>query len=142
MWPTWCPNFTVGILGTNLAKARTEGRKKIVVAGLLAAVLGATASTVATAACLVFCTTGELIGNLRAGMTKDQVIAVLGNPDGYTQSGSTEALTYGNRLMSGFSWDRADYHVILTSGAVTAYGPGTVRQNSAPVRALVLIPLR
>jgi hypothetical protein len=118
--------------------------KKIVAAGLLAAALGATASTVASAACLVFCTTGELIGDLRAGMTKDQVFAVLGRPDGYAQSGSTEALTYGNRLMSGFSWDRADYHVILTSGVVTAYGPGTVRQNSAPgnLRTLVLIPIR
>jgi hypothetical protein len=118
--------------------------KKIVAAGLLVAALGATASTVASAACLFFCTTGEQIGDLRAGMTKDQVIAVLGRPDGFAQSGSTEALTYSNRLMSGFSWDRADYHVILSSSLVTAYGPGTVRQNSAPgnIRTLVLIPIR
>jgi hypothetical protein len=84
------------------------------------------------------------MSNIRAGMTKDQVITVLGRPDGFAQSGATEALTYSNRLMSGFSWDRADYHVMLSSGLVTAYGPGTVRQNSAPgnIRTLVLIPAR
>src|SRR5262245_33247262 len=105
--------------------------KKIVAVGLLVAALGAAASTVAWAGCPFWCTTGERMGDIRAGMTKDQVIAVLGRPDGFAQSGSTEALTYSNRLMSGFSWDRADYHVILSSGVVTAYGPGTVRQNSA-----------
>jgi hypothetical protein len=88
--------------------------KKIVAAGLLVAALGAYASTVAWAGCPFWCTTGERMGDIRAGMTKDQVIAVLGRPDGFAQSGSTEALTYSNRLMSGFSWDRADYHVILS----------------------------
>jgi hypothetical protein len=117
---------------------------KILAAGLLIAALSAAASTVAWAACPFWCTTGERMGDVRAGMTKDQVIAVLGRPDGYAQSGSTEALTYSNRLMSGFSWDRADYHVMFSSGIVTAYGPGTVRQNSAPgnIRTLVLIPIR
>jgi hypothetical protein len=90
--------------------------KKIVAMGLLVAALGAAAPTDAWAACSFLCTTGDLMGDLRAGMTKDQVLAVLGRPDGFAQSGSTEALTYSNRLMSGFSWDRADYHVILTSG--------------------------
>ena len=119
--------------------------KKIVAVGLLVAALGAAASTVALAACPFFwCPTGERMGDVRAGMTKDQVIAALGRPDGYAQSGSTEAFTYSNRLMSGFSWDRADYHVMLSSGLLTAYGPGTVRQDSAPgnIRTLVLIPIR
>jgi hypothetical protein len=95
----------------------------------------------AAALCL-FCTTGDQMGDIRAGMTKNQVIALLGRPDGFRQSGSTEALTYSNRLMSGFSWDRADYHVILSSGVVTAYGTGTIRQNSSPLRTFILIPLR
>jgi hypothetical protein len=98
-------------------------------------------ATQANTQCL-FCTTGELMGNIRAGMTKGQVIAILGTPDGFAQSGSSQALSYKNRLISGFSWDRADYHVIISSGVVTAYGPGTVRQNSAPVGMLFLIPLR
>jgi hypothetical protein len=100
--------------------------------------------TAAWAFCPPFCVTGDQMSNIRAGMTKAQVIVVLGQPDGYARAGSTEALTYTNRLMSGFSWDRADYQVILTSGVVTSYGPGTVRQNSAPGNfgTLILIPLR
>jgi hypothetical protein len=111
---------------------------------MFALAIVAVTATTAWAGCPFWCTTGERMGDIRAGMTKDQVIAVLGRPDGFAQSGSTEALTYSNRLMSGFSWDRADYHVILSKGVVTAYGPGTVRQNSAPGNfgALVLIPMR
>jgi len=65
---------------------------KIVAASLLVAALGPAASTVARAACPFWCTTGERMGDISAGMTKDQVIAVLGAPDGYAQSGSTQAL--------------------------------------------------
>ena len=119
--------------------------KKYAHVGIVAVALGMLAAqTAAWAFCPPFCTTGDQMSNIRAGMTKAQVITALGQPDGYSQAGSTEALTYSNRLMSGWSWDRADYQVILSSGVVTAYGPGTVRQNSAPgnIRTLVLIPLR
>ena len=54
--------------------------KKIVAVGLLVAALGATASTAARAFCPPFCTTGDQMSNIRAGMTKDQVITVLGRP--------------------------------------------------------------
>jgi hypothetical protein len=92
---------------------------------------------------LVGCATGEKIGSLRDGMSKNQVIATLGQPDGFRREGRTEALTYSNRLMSGWSWDRADYHVILTDGQVSAYGPGVVRQNSGPaVGTLFIVPIR
>ena len=64
------------------------------------------------------------MSNIRAGMTKDQVITVLGRPDGFAQSGATEALTYSNRLMSGFSWDRADYHVMLSIGSCNCLWSG------------------
>ena len=35
--------------------------------------------------------------------------------------------------MSGWSWDRTDYHVILHQGQVAAYGNGEVRQNDPNV---------
>ncbi|EQD56705.1 hypothetical protein B2A_05132 [mine drainage metagenome] len=73
-------------------------------------------------------------------MTKQQVVAVLGNPDGVQTSGHYEALEYANRLISGWSWDRADYYVILKDDIVTAYGPGQVRQEQPGV--LVLVPVR
>ena len=67
--------------------------------------------------------------------------AILGRPDGYGSAGDTEAMTYSNRLMPGWSWgDTADYNVVLTNGRVSAYGPGVVRQNYPNV--LVIVPLR
>jgi hypothetical protein len=43
--------------------------------------------------------------------------------------------------MSGWAWDRADYHVMLVDGRVTACGPGTIRAAPAPsFAAFVLIP--
>jgi hypothetical protein len=76
---------------------------------------------------LAACTTGEKMADVHEGMTKAQVISTLGQPDGFRRAGSTEALTYSDRLISGWSWDRADYQVILIDGHVTAYGPGAAR---------------
>ena len=46
-------------------------------------------------------------------MTKAQVVAVLGRPDGYKQIEAHEIYRYSNRLSSGWSWDRADYNVVF-----------------------------
>jgi hypothetical protein len=62
---------------------------------------------------LVGCTTGERITNLREGLSKAEVMETLGKPDGFQRTGEYEALRYSNRLVSGWSWDRADYSVIL-----------------------------
>jgi hypothetical protein len=87
------------------------------------------------------CATGELVrGGIREGMTKDEVISLLGHPDGFKRAGEQEAMLYTNRLISGWSWDRTDYTVILQNGRVTEYGSGQVRQNSP--NTLVIVPLR
>ena len=91
---------------------------------------------------LVGCVTGERVRSVHEGMSKDEVIAVLGNPDGFQRSGEYEALRYTNRLISGWSWDRADYNVILRDGRVIEYGPGQVRQRDPNVTTLILIPMR
>jgi hypothetical protein len=89
------------------------------------------------------CVTGERMEGLRPGMTKDEVIARLGNPDSYQNLGDSEALRYTNRLISGWSWDRADFSVILTKGRVTDYGAGTVRQSAGSIGGLLLlVPVR
>jgi hypothetical protein len=75
------------------------------------------------------CVMGERMQSVREGMSKDEVISVLGNPDGFQRVGDYEALRYTNRLISGWSWDRADYNVILKAGRVVEYGPGQVRQR-------------
>jgi hypothetical protein len=75
------------------------------------------------------CVTGQKMSSLTPGMTKDQVIAALGHPDGYQTDGGYEVLRYTNKLVSGFSWDRADYYAILHSGKLVEYGAGQVRQD-------------
>lgn len=90
---------------------------------------------------LAGCAMGQTVRNdIRIGMTKEQVIAVMGRPDGIRKSGESEALEYANGLVSGWSWDRADYYIILKDGKVTSYGPGEVRQESPGV--LILVPVR
>ena len=75
------------------------------------------------------CATGEKVrAELRPGMSRTQVIEAIGNPDGVKTSSSSEVLQYTNRLMSGWSWDRADYFVVLKEGVVVEYGTGEVRQ--------------
>jgi hypothetical protein len=63
--------------------------RRLLVAGLLVASVG--------------CVTGERMQSVSEGMSKDETIAVLGNPDGFQRSGDYEALRYTNRLMSGWS---------------------------------------
>jgi hypothetical protein len=63
-------------------------------------------------ALILSCAHGSKMKKLNPGMTKQEVIKTLGKPDGYKQSGEYEALKYANKLMSGWSWDRADYYAI------------------------------
>jgi hypothetical protein len=97
--------------------------------------------TVAMMTVVWACATGEKIQSIREGMPKDEVIATLGNPDGFQRNGEYEALRYTNRLMSGWSWDRADYNVILRDGRVVEYGAGQVRQRDPNTSTLILVPL-
>jgi hypothetical protein len=78
---------------------------------------------------LVSCATGERITNLREGLTKAEVIDMLGRPDGFQRSGDYEQLRYTNRIISGWSWDRADYSIILKDDRVVEYGPGPARSR-------------
>jgi hypothetical protein len=90
---------------------------------------------------LAGCATGEVVrAGIRDGMSKQEVINELGKPDGYQRNGEFEALLYTNRLISGWSWDRTDYTIILQKGVVVQYGTGQVRQNSP--NTLLLIPLK
>lgn len=75
---------------------------------------------------LAGCVTGEKMTSLRPGMTKDDVEKILGHPDGFDSSGSQEAYKYSKRLMSGWSWDQADYVLLFDGGKLVKYGPGTI----------------
>lgn len=84
--------------------------------------------------------TGNSFKKLEEGMSKDDVLRLLGKPDGFRREGTTETLTYSNRLMTGWAWDRSDYYVVLTDGKVTAYGNGEVRDRRP--NTMIVVPLK
>src|SRR5262249_16428582 len=88
---------------------------------------------------LTACATGDRIQSMHEGMSKDEVIAALGNPDGFQQSGDYEVLRYRDRVNGKWPWDRAtDYNVILKNGRAVQYGPGRVVPRNP--NALILVP--
>jgi hypothetical protein len=87
-------------------------------------------------------TTGERFTELEPGMSKAQVIRIVGRPDGYRRAEEQEALIYKDRLISGWAWDRADHAVLLRDGRVVEYGAGEVRQHGPNVGVLIFVPLR
>ncbi len=75
--------------------------------------------------------TGLNFKNIRAGMSKEQTIQIMGQPDGYESKDNKEALLYANRFVNEWQgWDRADYVVILEDGKVVQYGPRQIRQDN------------
>ena len=88
------------------------------------------------------CIVGKQMASVKEGMSKNEVLSILGNPDGFQRSGDYEALRYTNRLISGWSWDRTDYTVILKNGQVIEYGPGQVRQRDPNTGVLILMPVQ
>lgn len=90
---------------------------------------------------LISCaTTGEKMSRISPGMTKAEVIDTLGNPDGFKKVGDFEVLSYTHRLITGWAWDRADYHIILKDGKVAEYGADEVRVKD--MNTILLVPLR
>jgi hypothetical protein len=85
------------------------------------------------------CVTGEKMSWLHPGMTKAEVVSVLGRPDGYKEIAGYEVYRYSNRLSSGWSWDRADYNVVFKNDRVVEYGAGEVRPKSNG--AVVIVPV-
>jgi hypothetical protein len=91
---------------------------------------------------LAGCATGEKMRRLDVGMDRQTVERQMGRPDGFSEQDGYRVLTYKNRLMSGWSWDRADYQVLMKDGRVVQYGPGEVRQNKANTGLIIVAPVQ
>jgi outer membrane protein assembly factor BamE (lipoprotein component of BamABCDE complex) len=76
------------------------------------------------------CATGEKATRVNPGMTQEQVVQIMGKPDGFRQTGVYTIYKYTNRLISGWSWDRADYSFIFKDDKLVEYGAGEVRERS------------
>lgn len=74
--------------------------------------------------------TGEKVTRLDPGMSQEQVTKIMGKPDGFQQRGGYTIYKYTNRLISGWSWDRADYSFIFKDGKLIEYGAGEVRERN------------
>ena len=68
---------------------------------------------------LLGCASSSKMNNLRLGMTKAEVIEVMGNPSSTSEKDDTLYLKY--RLLSDYLF-KHDYYVRLTNGKVDAYG--------------------
>jgi hypothetical protein len=91
---------------------------------------------------LAGCTTGEQARTLEPGMTRAQVVSIMGKPDGFQSNGEVEVLEYTNRIISGWGWDRTDYIVTLRNGVLESLATGEVRSRQPNSHVLTVIPLR
>ena len=82
---------------------------------------------------VVGCTTGEMISEIQIGMSESEVREVLGVPDGISEKDGVRILKYIDRLVSGWSWNRGDYYVVLENDRVVDYGASEVRHNNVGV---------
>jgi len=62
-------------------------------------------------------------------MSVTEVQTIMGPQEGYRKIGNYEIYSYYNKLISGWSWDRADYNYIFEDGKLVQYGAGEIRQN-------------
>lgn len=79
---------------------------------------------------LTACVTGEKFSKISQGMSRADVIDRLGSPDGVQTEGTVELLTYANRFMSDWSWDKANYKVLLNNGFVVQYGATNIYHDT------------
>src|SRR4029077_2805297 len=86
--------------------------------------------TLSVVALFSACTNGEKMSSLEPGMTRQQVVGMLGRPDAVRSSGPYEQLEYTHRLITGWSWDRSDFNVILKDGRLFEFGHGEIRDRS------------
>jgi hypothetical protein len=96
--------------------------------------------TLSVVALFSACTTGEKMSSLEPGLTRQQVVGMLGRPDAVRSSGPYEQLEYTHRLITGWSWDRSDFNVILKDGKLVEFGHGEIRDRSP--RMVVVPPIQ
>jgi len=72
-------------------------------------------------ALLAGCVTAEKLNQVRIGMTKDQVIAILGQPDSTSAQANIEYLTYYLSTDTGY-YREIPYSVRLVDGKVESFG--------------------
>ena len=86
--------------------------------------------------------TGEKFSRLRPGMTKPQVESLLGPPRDYAKTGADELLEYPGGLISGWSYDTADFVVVLHNGLVTSYVASNIQKGQHTTMVIIPAPIK
>jgi hypothetical protein len=87
---------------------------------------------------LTACTMSENLPQIREGMSRSEVEATMGSPDSFKRAGEYTAIEYKNRLISGWSWDRADYSFVFENDSLVEWGAGQVRQATNNPQLLII----
>lgn len=99
-------------------------------------------SVLFTAAFLGGCATGEKAAKVDIGMSVTEVQRIMGRADSVSPRdiGGMQVVehVYLNRLMSGWSWNRADYVFQFQANRLVAYGPRNVVENDSAAREAAL----
>ncbi len=77
----------------------------------------------ACALALCACSSAGKISDIDTGMSKQQIISKLGNPDKSYSKNELEVLTYLNRKPKTFSFEREDYQVVLINNTAAEITP-------------------
>jgi hypothetical protein len=78
------------------------------------------------------CSTVDPTAKLRIGMSKDEAIAIMGQPASVSAQASTEYLNYYRSESSGISYMTRPYYVRLADGKVDAFGFSEQLMRSSP----------
>ncbi len=79
------------------------------------------------------CVHGSAMEKIRAGMTHEEVSAIIGQPDGTANTAGRECEHYTvlKDFWSRVPWDMSDpYYVCYTDGKVDAFGRATLAKTS------------
>ena len=88
------------------------------------------------------CAMSVNLPQIREGMARSEVEAKMGSPDSFRRSGEYTGIEYKDRLISGWSWNRADYSFIFKNNKLIQWGAGQVRQATNAPQILILYRLR
>lgn len=88
---------------------------------------------------LACATTGEQTKRLSPGMDKEDVVREMGRPDGFETIDSAQCYLYYNKLISGWSWDRADYRLCFRDGKLSDYKAINIREKQPATTNTVII---
>ncbi len=89
---------------------------------------------------LAGCATGERMGSLVEGMSPAEVTSVLGEPTGQQRAGNVVRYEYADRMVSGWSYNRADFYAIFEDDKLAQRGTAEVRQGQHTTGTIMVLP--